>query len=203
MAPTVEPRSPLEEGEIREDDAEERRKEALARLAAKGVRAKGQAAPKAKPKPAAAKEAGGKKPKVARKGDAVSKEELESLDVAKVLGKAPAVVTEEMRRQFMGEKPLNLDAPVDGQEEEESEDMPKKGFFSSIISNWTNRTLKREDVDPILEKFRDHLIAKNVAAEIADKLSESIATSMVGTTMSSFKSTDACLSGGGGCGLCC
>lgn len=197
----MEPRSPLEEGEIREDDAEERRKEALARLAAKGVRAKGQAAPKAKPKPAAAKETGGKKPKVARKGDAVSKEELESLDVAKALGKAPAVVTEEMRRQFMGEKPLNLDAPVDGQEEEEeTEDMPKKGFFSSIISNWTNRTLKREDVDPILEKFRDHLIAKNVAAEIADKLSESIATSMVGTTMSSFKSADALSSIGY---LCC
>ena len=91
----------------------------------------------------------------------------------------------------MGEKPLNLDAPVEDQEDEEEEvegELPKKGFFSSMISNWTNRTLERKDVDPILAKFRDHLIAKNVATEIADKLCESIASSMIGTTMSSFKS---------------
>lgn len=127
-----------------------------------------------------------------RKSDAATKEELEALDVAKAAGKAPAaagaVVTDEMRRQFMGEKPLNLDAPVEEQEEETEDELPKKGFFSSMISNWTNRTLERKDVDPILAKFRDHLIAKNVATEIADKLCESIASSMIGTTMSSFKS---------------
>ncbi len=40
----------------------------------------------------------------------------------------------------------------------------------------------------MLAKFRDHLVAKNVASDIADKLCESITTSLVGTNQSNFKS---------------
>lgn len=39
---------------------------------------------------------------------------------------------------------------------------------------------------PVLSKFRETLIAKNVAAEIADELCESVCTSLEGKTMSSF-----------------
>lgn len=39
---------------------------------------------------------------------------------------------------------------------------------------------------PVLGKFRETLIAKNVASEIADELVESVCTSLEGKTMSSF-----------------
>ncbi len=46
--------------------------------------------------------------------------------------------------------------------------------------------MKKEDLLPVLAKFRETLIAKNVASEIADDLCESVCTSLEGKTMSSF-----------------
>lgn len=37
-----------------------------------------------------------------------------------------------------------------------------------------------------MEKFRDHLISKNVASEIAEKLCESVASQLVGKQLGSF-----------------
>jgi len=38
----------------------------------------------------------------------------------------------------------------------------------------------------VLEKFRDHLISKNVASEIAEKLCESVASQLIGKQLGSF-----------------
>ena len=43
-----------------------------------------------------------------------------------------------------------------------------------------SKTVSHEDMAPILEKMKDHLIAKNVAAEIAVKLCESVAAKLEG-----------------------
>ena len=45
-----------------------------------------------------------------------------------------------------------------------------------------------EDIKPCLEKMKDHLIAKNVAAEIADKLCESVARKLEGKVLGTFNS---------------
>lgn len=42
------------------------------------------------------------------------------------------------------------------------------------------KTVSQEDMAPVLEKLRDHLISKNVAAEIAAKLCESVAVKLEG-----------------------
>lgn len=43
-----------------------------------------------------------------------------------------------------------------------------------------SKTVSHEDMAPILEKMKDHLIGKNVAAEIAVKLCESVAAKLDG-----------------------
>lgn len=43
-----------------------------------------------------------------------------------------------------------------------------------------SKALTEEAMRPALEKLRDHLIAKNVAAEIANKLCDSVATKLEG-----------------------
>jgi len=40
----------------------------------------------------------------------------------------------------------------------------------------------------VISEFRDHLISKNVAAEIADKLCESVGTSLKGQRIAAFSS---------------
>ena len=57
----------------------------------------------------------------------------------------------------------------------------KKGFFGSIVSSFAyNKPLSKADLEPILSTLRDHLIAKNVAVEIATRLCDSVATKLEG-----------------------
>jgi signal recognition particle GTPase len=50
------------------------------------------------------------------------------------------------------------------------------------------KPLESTDLAPILQNFKDHLISKNVASEIADKLCESVGSSLVGKTLGTFQS---------------
>jgi len=60
------------------------------------------------------------------------------------------------------------------------------GFLSGLRGLVGSKTLTRDDVQPVLEKMRDHLIAKNVASEIAEKLCDSIATKLEGRVLGTF-----------------
>ena len=50
----------------------------------------------------------------------------------------------------------------------------------SMFSNLTSKTLNLNDIQPVLDKMREHLISKNVAADIAAKLCKSIELSLDG-----------------------
>ena len=54
------------------------------------------------------------------------------------------------------------------------------GLFSMFSSLVSGKTLTSGDIEPVLEKFRDTLIAKNVASEIANKLCTSVESKLVG-----------------------
>jgi signal recognition particle receptor subunit alpha len=43
-----------------------------------------------------------------------------------------------------------------------------------------SKTITEEVMTPVLDKMRDHLIAKNVASEIAGKLCDSVAAKLNG-----------------------
>lgn len=63
-----------------------------------------------------------------------------------------------------------------------------KGMFSLFRGLVGNKNLSKSDMKPILEKLQDHLIAKNVAADIALKLCDSVALKLEGRVLGTFES---------------
>jgi signal recognition particle receptor subunit alpha len=63
-----------------------------------------------------------------------------------------------------------------------------KGVFSFFQSLTGQKTLSADDLAPVLAKMKEHLISKNVAAEIADTLANSVSASLVGQKQSTFSS---------------
>lgn len=55
-----------------------------------------------------------------------------------------------------------------------------KGMFSMFRGLVGSKALTMEDMQPVLNKLKDHLIAKNVAADIAGKLCDSVAVKLQG-----------------------
>ena len=51
------------------------------------------------------------------------------------------------------------------------------GLFKGLVGG---KTLTDEDIAPILEKLKDHLIAKNVASDVSIKLCDSVGAKLVG-----------------------
>ncbi|XP_063385381.1 signal recognition particle receptor subunit alpha homolog [Cydia fagiglandana] len=76
------------------------------------------------------------------------------------------------------------------EEEEQSAPSPKKtgGMFSIFKGLVGSKALSAEAMQPVLDKMRDHLIAKNVAADIANKLCESVANKLEGKVLGTFDS---------------
>ncbi|XP_047997685.1 signal recognition particle receptor subunit alpha homolog isoform X2 [Leguminivora glycinivorella] len=76
------------------------------------------------------------------------------------------------------------------EEEEQSAPSPKKtgGMFSIFKGLVGSKALTEESMRPVLDKMRDHLIAKNVAADIANKLCESVQAKLQGKVLGTFDS---------------
>eukprot|EP00276_Gloeochaete_wittrockiana_P023837 CAMPEP_0184368430 /NCGR_PEP_ID=MMETSP1089-20130417/161657_1 /TAXON_ID=38269 ORGANISM="Gloeochaete wittrockiana, Strain SAG46.84" /NCGR_SAMPLE_ID=MMETSP1089 /ASSEMBLY_ACC=CAM_ASM_000445 /LENGTH=673 /DNA_ID=CAMNT_0026710709 /DNA_START=601 /DNA_END=2623 /DNA_ORIENTATION=+ len=73
-------------------------------------------------------------------------------------------------------------APINGKQEP-----PKRGFFSSMLRSLAgNSVIEESDLAPVLVKFKERLMTKNVAMEIADKLCESVSSSLVGQKLATF-----------------
>jgi len=62
------------------------------------------------------------------------------------------------------------------------------GMFSMFSNLVGNKALTREDLEPVLSKLRDNLIAKNVASEVAASLTESVMVKLEGSVMGTFQS---------------
>ncbi|RWS11768.1 signal recognition particle receptor subunit alpha-like protein [Dinothrombium tinctorium] len=91
------------------------------------------------------------------------------------------------------EADVNLELESGESEEEEvAEEVDqkkgtKKSLFGSFIKTFSyNKALEKSDLDPILSQLRDHLIAKNVATEIAVKLCESVGTKLEGQQVNTW-----------------
>lgn len=63
-----------------------------------------------------------------------------------------------------------------------------KSMFSMFKSLVGSKSLKQEDMLPVLEKLKDHLITKNVAADIAQKLCDSVGMKLEGKVLGTFDS---------------
>ncbi|KAJ8779446.1 hypothetical protein J1605_012330 [Eschrichtius robustus] len=60
------------------------------------------------------------------------------------------------------------------------------GMFGMLKGLEGSKSLSREDMKSVLDKTHDHLIAKNVAADIAVQLCESVANKLEGKVMGTF-----------------
>ncbi|XP_013162351.1 PREDICTED: signal recognition particle receptor subunit alpha [Papilio xuthus] len=61
------------------------------------------------------------------------------------------------------------------------------GMFSIFKGLVGSKALSEETMRPVLDKLRDHLIGKNVAADIANKLCDSVATKLEGKVLGTFE----------------
>ncbi|VVC94652.1 unnamed protein product [Leptidea sinapis] len=74
--------------------------------------------------------------------------------------------------------------------EQKTQSSSKKsgGMFSIFKGLVGSKALDEDSMRPVLDKMRDHLIAKNVAADIANKLCDSVATKLRGKVLGTFDS---------------
>lgn len=64
---------------------------------------------------------------------------------------------------------------------------PKKGWLTSLVQSVAGKpALEAADLEPALKVFKERLMTKNVATDIAEKLCESVAASLVGKKQGSF-----------------
>jgi len=120
-------------------------------------------------------------------------------------GEEQEVTTAESRSwvgQMKGElQGLEVESGSESEEEEEDEDEvithsksspsgKTRGFgmFNMFKTLVGSKSITREVMEPILEKLREHMIGKNVAAEIAEKLCESVAVKLEGKVLGTFGS---------------
>lgn len=65
------------------------------------------------------------------------------------------------------------------------------GLLSFFKSMTGQKELTAENLEPVMNKMKEHLVNKNVAADIAQHLCDSVAKGLIGQTLGSFKSKEA------------
>ncbi|XP_063230247.1 signal recognition particle receptor subunit alpha homolog isoform X2 [Bacillus rossius redtenbacheri] len=70
-----------------------------------------------------------------------------------------------------------------------------RSVFSMFRGLVGSKNLSRDDMAPVLDKLRDHLIAKNVASDIAHKLCDSVAAKLEGKVLGTFDSVASTVKG--------
>lgn len=87
-------------------------------------------------------------------------------------------------------KSLRESDDEDDDEEEEDHHVVKQksggGWFSMIKGLVGEKRLTNEDLTPLVEKMRDNLIMKNVAAEPAEKICQSVVSKLEGKVVNNF-----------------
>ena len=128
-------------------------------------------------------------------GGKLSKAEMENLD--RTVGKPEGEEETDIHfNQYVPNKDLvGRSAQLEDVEyEDDDEEILKSnsksggGMFSMFSNLVGNKALTREDLEPVLAKLKDNLIAKNVASEVATSLTESVSVKLEGSVMGTFQS---------------
>jgi signal recognition particle receptor subunit alpha len=96
--------------------------------------------------------------------------------------------TAEERALFVGTGKADVDNwELDSDEDEPPAKSKSKGMWDTLkLLAGGSRELKKEDLAPVLEQFKELLIAKNVASECAEKLCTSVGSSLEGKIVSGY-----------------
>lgn len=72
---------------------------------------------------------------------------------------------------------------------EEDEEVEAEGVWASVFSRIQGKKiLSHEDLKPVLAEMEKHLMSKNVAKDIAEKLCEGVGSALAGKKLSGFSS---------------
>lgn len=151
-----------------------------------------------------------KKGKEARHWDGgkVTKHSMDALDFSKNKDLKDQADTDRMKAEFLGddeENFMNEDEVESLASQSEDEDEAQGsgenkiskpgrvgGLFKTLTRSVKNITggavLTEVDLAPILKQFKDALMSKNVAADVSNKLAESVSTALVGKKTERFTS---------------
>ncbi|ORX50731.1 SRP54-domain-containing protein [Piromyces finnis] len=142
-----------------------------------------------------------KSPKSAKKGrkwdDQITAEEAEALDFSKKDDIEKSYSAEHLvDREAMGQRTKDGMYDVDEMQEEsedsdefdeESEKQPSGKAFNFFKSITGQKVITQEDLNPVLVNMKEHLINKNVAADIAAHLCNSVSKGLIGKKASGWK----------------
>lgn len=78
------------------------------------------------------------------------------------------------------------EAPADTKQKTNKKGGKTGGMFSMFRGLVGSKSITAEDMAPVLDKLRDHLIAKNVAADVSQKLCDSVGARLEGRVLGSF-----------------
>lgn len=106
---------------------------------------------------------------------------IDGLQVSSMKGDLPSVDYESSEEEQDEEEKI-----IVSQKNTPSSGRSITGMFGMLKGLVGSKSLTREDMEPVLEKMRDHLIAKNVAADISSQLCESVAKKLEGKVMGTF-----------------
>ncbi|XP_046383238.1 signal recognition particle receptor subunit alpha homolog isoform X2 [Ischnura elegans] len=101
-------------------------------------------------------------------------------------------------RMIGGIKDIEVDSDSEDEDSEEEQQTPSnntqksapksRSVFSIFSGLVGSKSLTHEQMTPALEKLKDHLITKNVAADIAYKLCDSVSAKLEGKVLGTFES---------------
>lgn len=195
------PASPTSNGDMNEDIIQMNRRKMMEKISGGG---KKKVDTKKSPKPP--KEKAGKKPTVWEFSG--NNKDLPILDRSKDRPEDGIQQMAEQNKYLVGTGSKIQDLEVESDEEDEEESSSEEeivgknsvaakqsnghatkssgGVFSLFRGLVGSKNLNRDDMKPVLEKLRDHLIGKNVASDIANKLCDSVATKLEGKVLGTF-----------------
>eukprot|EP01123_Difflugia_compressa_P010156 TRINITY_DN3652_c0_g1_i1.p1 TRINITY_DN3652_c0_g1~~TRINITY_DN3652_c0_g1_i1.p1 ORF type:complete len:603 (+),score=143.57 TRINITY_DN3652_c0_g1_i1:125-1933(+) len=75
----------------------------------------------------------------------------------------------------------------DEDEPQQAASTPQKSGLLKYFSNFINRELTEKDLEPVMLQISNHLITKNVAAEISEKLCASVTQNLIGKHLGTFE----------------
>lgn len=78
------------------------------------------------------------------------------------------------------------ETPADTKQKPNKKGAKTGGMFSMFRGLVGSKSITAEDMAPVLDKLRDHLIAKNVAADVSQKLCDSVGARLEGRVLGSF-----------------
>jgi signal recognition particle receptor subunit alpha len=131
--------------------------------------------------------------------DKVSKKDMEKIDVSKEKG--GDIDIDRQKEIYLGGDNDVLEGFYNSDDEIDFENFKKGGkkasvsgggLFSKLTSAFQtfagNKVLNEEDVENVLKNFKNNLMEKNVAAEIADSICQSVTATLIDKRTESFTS---------------